>query len=82
MKTKKILGYIFMVIAVILGVVIVGQLPQLVGAIFGLFKIFTVQMSSYQAGQQIGIFIYWVLHIAITITLIVIGNRWTKKQSV
>jgi predicted membrane protein len=80
MTTKKIFGYIFIVIAVILALAIVGQLPQLFAAVFGFFKIFTGTLDSYQIGQVIGTFIYWILHFATTIALWVYGKRWIKKQ--
>jgi hypothetical protein len=37
MTTRKILGYIFIVVAIILTLAIVGQLPKLIGAIIGVF---------------------------------------------
>ena len=39
MTSRKIIGYIFVVIAIILTLTIVGLLPKLIGTIFGIFKI-------------------------------------------
>ena len=81
MTTRKIFGYIFTVASIILTLAIVGQLTKLLVAIVGIIKIFSGQLDSYQVGQVIGTFIYWVFHISLTIFLWTIGKRWTKKQN-
>jgi hypothetical protein len=78
MTKRKILGYIFIVVAIILTFAIVGQLPKLIGTIFGVFKIFTGALDSYQVGIVIGESIYWLIHIALTNTLWIYGRRWIK----
>ena len=78
MTTKKIFGYIFMVVAFLLTFTIVGLLPKLIETIFGFFKIFTGTLDSYQVGKIIGTTIYWAIHIAITITLWTYGTRWIR----
>ncbi len=80
MTTRKILGYIFIVVAIILTLAIVGQLPKLIGAIFGVFKIFTGTLDSYQVGKVIGTAIYWSFHVALTITLWIYGRRWLRDN--
>jgi len=82
MTTKKILGYVFIVIAVLLFIAIVGQLPKLLAAIFGFFKIFTGELDGYQVGRVIGSIVVWILHFGITISLWVVGRRWIKTQFV
>lgn len=81
MTTRKIFGYIFIVVSIILMIAIVGQLAALLGAIVGIIKIFNGQLDSYQVGQAIGTFIYWVFHISLTIFLWTIGRRWTKNKN-
>jgi len=81
MTTKKILGYIFIALAIILTLAIVGLLPKLIGTIFGIFKIFTGALDEYQIGKIIGTTIYWTIHIALTITLWIYGRRWIKKTT-
>lgn len=78
MTIRKILGYIFIVVAIILTLAIVGQLPELIGTIIGVFKIFTGALDSYQVGKVIGTTIYWTIHIALTITIWIYGRRWIK----
>lgn len=80
MTTRKILGYIFIVVAIILTLAIVGQLPKLTGAIIGVFKIFTGALDSYQVGNVIGTIIYWLIHITLTITLWIYGRRWIRNN--
>lgn len=80
MKTRKIFGYIFIVVSIILTLAIVGQLTKFLGAIVSIIKIFSGQLDSYQVGLAIGTFIYWVFHISLTIFLWTIGRRWTKSK--
>jgi hypothetical protein len=68
------------VVAIILTLAIVGQLPKLIGAIIGVFKIFSGALDSYQVGKVIGTTIYWSIHIALTITLWIYGRRWIKDN--
>ena len=79
MITRKIFGYIFIVFSIILIIAIVGQLAKFLDAIVGIIKIFSGQLNSYQIGQAIGIFIYWMFHISLTIFLWTIGRRWTEN---
>lgn len=78
MKTKKIFGYILIVVSFVLLLAIIGQLSKFFEAIIGLIKIFSGSLDSYKVGQVIGTFIYWVFHISLTIFLWNIGRRWTK----
>ena len=80
MTKRKILGYLFIVVAIILTLTIVGQLPKLIGAIIGIFKIFMSALDSYQVGNAIGTTIYWSIHIALTITLWIYGRRWIRNN--
>lgn len=81
MTTRKIFGYIFIVSSIILTLLIFGQLAKFLGAIVGIFEIFSRQLDSYQVGQVFGTFIYWVLHISLTIFLWTIGRRWQKNKT-
>ena len=80
MTSKKIFGFIFIFLASILSLAIVGQLPALFGTILGFFKIFTGKLDGYQIGETIGHIIYWVIHFVATIALWKYGIRWSKKQ--
>jgi len=80
MTTRKIFGYIFLVVSIILTFAIVGQFAKVFDTIVGIMKIFSGQLDSYQIGQVIGTFIYWAFHISLTIFLWTIGKRWTKNK--
>jgi hypothetical protein len=80
MTTRKIFGYIFIVVSIILVMVIIGQLTTLLGAVVAIIKIFSGQLDSYQVGQAIGTFIYWMFHISLTFFLWTIGRRWAKNN--
>jgi hypothetical protein len=79
MTRKKIFGFIFIIVAVILTLTVVGLLPKLIGTIFGIFKIFTGSLDSYQIGKIIGTAVYWTIHIVLTIGLWIYGMRWIKN---
>lgn len=80
MTNKKVFGYIFIVVAVILTLAIVGQIPQLFGAIFDFFKVFTGALDGYQVGHVVGTLIYWIFHFALTIGLWIYGTRWVRNR--
>lgn len=80
MTLKRITGFILILIAIVLTLAIFGQLPELFGAIFGFFKIFTGKLDSYQIGEISGRIIYWIVHIISTLALWGYGIKWSKKQ--
>ncbi len=80
MVNRKIFGYIFIALAVLLAMTIVGQLPSLFGAIIGFFRIFTGSLETGQIGYVLGKLFYWIAHIAITIALWTFGRKWTKAR--
>jgi len=79
MTTRKIFGSVFIVIALLLTLAILGRLSEIVTAIVGIFKIFSGQLDGYPIGIVIMNFIYWVLHIFLANFLWITGKRWTKK---
>lgn len=81
MTTKKIFGYIFIFIAAILTIIIIGQLNSLISLIFGIIQAISGQLDSGQAGVVTGMFFYWIIHFGITILLWKKGLLWAKKQA-
>ena len=80
MTSKRILGYIFIILAVVLTFCILGQLLELIKVIFGIFRIFSGTLDSFQIGEAIGHGVYWIIHFALTIALWKYGLRWSKKR--
>ena len=80
MILKRIFGYVFIVLAALLTLVIVAQLPTLFGVVVSFFKIFTGKLRSYQIGETIGHVIYWIAHFAATMALWKYGVKWSRKQ--
>ena len=80
MTSKRIFGYVFIVLAALLTLAIVGQIPTLFGVVASFFKIFTGKLNSYQIGETIGRIIYWIVHFAATIALWKYGVKWSRKQ--
>jgi len=81
MKSRKFLGYVFVVLAIVLSFAIVGQIPFVFRTIFEFFFIFTGKLDPSQAGVAAGHFTYWAFHFAATIVLWKYGLRFTKKNS-
>lgn len=80
MTSKRISGYVFILLASLLTLAIVGQLPTLFGVLFSFFKIFTGNLDSSEIGKVIGHIIYWILHFVSTLALWKYGLRWSKKE--
>jgi hypothetical protein len=79
MVWKRILGYIFIVVAILLALLIVARIFSLIGAVFAFLKIFTGNLDSYQMGYAVGVLLLWGIHIALTVFFRGIGRRWIKK---
>lgn len=75
MNSKKILGYIFIVIAVFLTLAIFALIPQLM-VILAMFK---PNSNSYEIGYSVGYISFLIIHTIVTIILWRVGIRWTKK---
>ena len=81
MTSKRIFGIVFIILALLLTLAIVGQLPSLFGALFDFLAIFRGNLDSSQVGYAIGHMIYWMLHFVATIALWKYGVRWSRKQA-
>jgi predicted membrane protein len=81
MTSRKIVGYVFIIVAVLLTLAIVGQLPTIFGMIHSFFKIFTGKLNSDQTGEIFGHIIYWIIHFVATFALWKYGIRWTRKEA-
>ena len=77
--SKRIFGVVFIILAAILTLAILGQLTTLIKVLFNFFAIFTGKMDAFQVGQTIGNVIYWVIHFVLTIALWRYGIRWSRK---
>jgi hypothetical protein len=80
MTTKKIFGYIFIVISIFLLFMLIGLLPSVLTALFAFFQIFTGTLDGYGVGYAIGSFVTWTLYVVAMIYLWKYGRRWTKTQ--
>lgn len=79
MTTKKIFGILFIILAIILTLAILGQLPALFSSVYGIFAIFSGCLNSSEAGTITGHFVYWVIHISLTVVFWNYGVKWTKR---
>lgn len=78
MRTNKILGYIFLVLAILFTLSMLGRIPQFVGSIANLFA---DQPNGFESGRAFGTFLGWIIQIALTIALWIYGIRWTGKKA-
>jgi hypothetical protein len=78
MNTKKTFGYIFIVLATILGIAIVEQYHAVDSAVKGIFMVFTGELDTNQTGRAIGRIAYWVAHFMATFFLWIYGKKWIE----
>jgi uncharacterized membrane protein len=78
--TRRITGYIFIILAIILAIIVIGLFPKVFETLIHVTMIFTGRLEGYQIGVALGHFIYWVFHFALTITLWNYGRKWIKKK--
>lgn len=76
---KRIFGYIFIALAVVLVIAMLTQIVNLVSAIAGIFMLFTGKLSAYTAGILLGQLMFWILYFALIFLLWKYGRRWTRK---
>ena len=79
---KKVLGYIFIVISIILALAIIGQFQKLIAAIINFMALFSFNLDSYDATYAITEIILWCLHFSFVIILWKYGRKWSKKPRI
>lgn len=79
MTAKKLLGFLFIAISIILALAIVGQLPRLFQETFLFFKVFTGRMVAYDSSKAITKFIFWILHFSLVGIFWSYGMKWARK---
>lgn len=77
MNSKRILGYIFIVIAVILTVTFIALLPKFMKVLLAMFK---TDSDSYEIGYSVGYIAFSIIQTVITIILWKVGIRWSKRS--
>jgi hypothetical protein len=75
---KRIFGYIFIVISVLLLLVTLGRFQSLLNATLGLVRVFNGTLTAYELGYTVTTFVLWVLDIVLIVFLMSIGTRWIK----
>lgn len=76
MTTKKIFGYLFIIIAVILTLTLITLLPRFMKVLLAMFK---PNSNSYDIGYSVGYIAFLIIHTIVTIIFWRLGIRWTKK---
>ncbi len=80
MIIKRILGFLFLALAIMLSLAMLAQLPLIFKAITGLLRIFTGRLDAEQFGYSIGILICSGLFIGAAIALWIYGLKWVKRK--
>lgn len=76
---KKVFGYIFIVISVLLLLLALGTISNLLAALRGLVDMFSGELDGYGSGYAIGMSAFWALYIAVMIKLWNTGRRWIRE---
>ena len=79
---KKVFGYIFIVISIILAFAIIGQFQKLIASIIRFIKVLSFNYDSYETAYAIGSLAIWIFHFLLVIVLWDSGRKWTRKPIV
>ena len=80
MKTKKLLGSLFFILAVLLTISIIPNFPMLLEAVTRFSLIFTANLDAYQTGRASGYLAFWATLFGLIVTLLIYGRRWIKTE--
>lgn len=80
MEIKKIAGYIFVTISVILLALLIFQIQNLFIVLLGLVKVLQGSISSYESGKVFGALLFYIINGIIIYCLWHWGNKWINKQ--
>ena len=81
MTSRRLLGYVLVIIGILFILGIVGQLPELFRILSALVSLVTGKLDSFAAGEVIGNIIFWLVYFLITIVLWKYGLRWSRKKA-
>ena len=79
--TKKISGYLFIVIAVLLILALFGQFSAFLSSVENFLLTFTGRLTAYEAGEAFGHLIYWTIHILAIILLLKYARKWLVRKA-
>lgn len=77
---RKIMGFVFILIAIILFLAIIIQLHEVAEIIKNIFNLILGRLDSYQSGYTLGKVFYLILHIGLAIMMLIIGKKWVRKN--
>jgi hypothetical protein len=80
MKMKRIFGYIFLVLAIILSIAFIGLLPKFKDTIIEMLYILSGKVENYEAGYIFGRFIAQLITVATITILWIFGLKWKKNK--
>lgn len=77
--SKRIFGLLFILLAIILTLAAIAQLPTILNLLIRVFTLFKGHRDAFQVGETIGSVIYWIAHFAATFALWKYGLRRMRK---
>lgn len=80
MTSKKIFGYIFIILASLLSLGILGRIISIITLIIGFFYLITGTLDSYQTGKVLGGLAFWAFYFGATFVLWRYGLKWKKNK--
>lgn len=81
MKTKRIFGYIFIVLAVMLSLAFIGMLPSFIATTIGLINIIIGNTGNYESGYIFGQFVAQLTTFGLTFLLWYYGLQWKRLKN-
>jgi len=80
MNTKRVVGYLFIVVAFFLTIAFIMQLGSVIKIFIGIVLTISGKIGAEAAGEVFGHLIYWSIHVFITIMLWKYGTKWIKLR--
>lgn len=77
---RKILGYLFIALAIPMTLAILGKTIQLLTTLTEMIRALTAGLDAYQMGKVLGVIIYWSIHFSVTFLLWRYGIKWIRAK--
>ena len=77
---NKVFATIFFILAVLLSLGVIGQLPEFIKVISGFIFIFTGKLNAEQIGFNIGQLVFWVIYLFVTYLFWKIAFQYSKNS--
>jgi hypothetical protein len=77
--TKKVFGYLFIAISILLFLTAMGQFPMIFANIIAIFDSLAGKLDGNQTSRILGTLSYWIVHIGLMVFLWKKGRKWSRS---